>query len=1102
MDQEICDFSANSFSRYSSHCPISILVVGDRATRTGDRVVYTVFPDFQESTVYDASSNTRNQRKQRNVVCPIQNTDAENDESIGPWWRILCVMEHDSHINPDSYFKLRDNTKPINILMCVLKNRKYQSQITREVHSVIPTLIITMPYDELIKNSPLLSVQYLARKRYVNIPLTISLFAEDMKPIFIPPSLRGDCAFLEKDQFIKFMDNFHKMTHEYPKKTIKEIFKEGLNAYDVIILLRIYIFSKYKQLGDSDHIEFLNIRLQSYRKIYPLSGKEQGFKITDSDFASFANLMCKEELNNAKSYADFWRFIRFSRWHLFWRDYINRRIQEDYVNCISQITWMNFEVPEIILELLEKTVDGNFFEKYMQYIDKACDSKCSHCRSNANGILEKVKHITSKTTRQYNILPYFKYVIGAAATLDPLSILKAKLKRYNPYIVDWSPTDDPKDSPGNFNSLTYQERLKAKSRSHIEVISRERGFNLRYEDWFRKERNQLDVPEPLSDTFTFSDIIKKKDGIDGIYSNQRYVTPLITKQASTNQFYPVLTDKGDWSSTSEYHKKCQEVSHSIYNEILTKENIQIIKEKSIDISGKIQGIVTPMDVASLLYHTALQDLLLEHNAPPLIRSEMTGCIHQKFNPYLSVFSLLFDIDTVHFMKQIEIFQIARAMHHAVIKLCIILKALAEENKEFSVQKLNEILKSERNCSFITDSRVYVYYSLKTVSSDSSDFHDRNSLPKEQFEGLDYASKETLKHLFTELPTKSLRLVITLPPNVLFANIEAFTSYKQILMLFLKGSQICPLLYHLSKNGLLSNLFDFQIYHNQCRMPHSGKYNGKEILDAQVAFTFENQLDNAEFIKDILITGSLSKVNGLMHMDPFPTYKNVSNGMLILPCSFNTNNTDEDSVSALCKSTSFLGNGLLSSKIDKEQLICRLENIETMLLEKCKQVDIEHVTDLDSALNIVVKKALCNTLSNYCGNLDIQANNGTNYFPQSYKTDYIISKFLDNCYISKFNVNNLFFNGSNTSLNNNNCMFPSLILSNKLVLIVSQSKSGKNSDSFKECIFINHGQYKKKTCYVQLRVGTDLSIDLQYYCFKSSCRGDHTGFRKVLTFCVN
>lgn len=1035
------DNSKQGFPRNHADCPISALVSGDPNTLLEDRIAQLVYPNFLGETIYDRTTNKQKRRKPMITIkskIGKKKKDYEDEEYTGDsWWHIMSSIEHSG----GHWSALEEaDDEPVNIVFCMFRVKKIECEdITK---ALIPLMVVTMTRKEFYASN-----RFYTKQLKVNIQLSLEVVLGFTRNIFLPPSVRDKQIVPDEHPYLKSLQGLGYLLTECPKKTMWTAL-ECIPIWDAIIIFKCYAFAAYRQKGDSDHINFMVFRMANYRELYPHPENCPNCPIGligDNDMVSLK--FHQPKYNDEEFYKDFWRFIRYIRWCLVWHDWLASEKQRNLGDIIQNISWLNYKVFDVIVEILTEVEKKEY--KSMEFLDD-CHEECEHCRENAKLLSERQADKMKSIANQYDFLPFFRDTIGIRASVDAEIITRHKLCRYNPAVVSWSPTAD------------INGRKGAIMRGNAEVLKKKAVMDELHAKWKKESLNKVDQPEPT--LTTLSDLVQSLSPIETC-------VPIIGKWVNKHSLGVIKTERAHWISTQKYHDCVSKFSGKFKKLVLKQSRIKKHSDMAKSISDKTRGMVNPLHIMSLLYSQDA-DLCKKREGSAAISSsyeeEFAGSYHIKFDNRLAVFSLMFDVDlprtTIqNSLKLDEFYTICDTLFDSIVSLLAVLRMFTMGTR-FNVDayRKGEIYDD------VSKLRLYAYWSTATKLQDDPMSNTFLTKLPSDLSTLTQEEADAIRALDKRLSTKSMRIVITLPPNYMFANVKAFASYKQVLTLLLQGTPANGIAYRLT-NGGLAEMFDFQIYNNQCRMPHSPKMDGSEQFKHMFVIPSVVHATDPTAIYDMMIRGMFDKTMGLVHADPFPCDLDLSRGLVIQSCIL-----DQSFVSGGYPSNDNGDShgGQLRSRVTIDEISSYIARLENRIVEKCR-VRNKNVGDFEEALNLVVKEILIATVS--------RLDKGTAEIRGVYPSEKVVNQFLRGCYISKH---------------------PQQRGKHHLVLAVSQSKIASARShtvgKFPKCIFRDHNS--PGNVLVQLHVNRQLSFTLKYYCFKSACKGSNTSLQ--VKFCFN
>jgi hypothetical protein len=481
--------------------------------------------------------------------------------------------------------------------------------------------------------------------------------------------------------------------------------------------------------------------------------------------------------------------------------------------------------------------------------------------------------------------------------------------------------------------------------------------------------------------------------------------------------------------------------------------LQTVKRNSSMLSRKTNGVITAPEIGSFLYDIHLKEAFekLTKSQQCIIAGETGGvCLHAKVNKNLAVFCGLFDIDfdkttATNSIRVSELIHLGTEIHNALVLMLKILDCESSGSDECSYMEFH------KSNIFVESTRVYMYYSInkglqqrqRKSNVDDGQLHYNWPYDKtHEGEALSPLEKRILRGLNKRLPTKSVRVFVEFPPNVIFKDVSVFNEYMQRLKYLINPSIAYSLTSRLTTHG---ELFDLKINHGMCRLPLSPKFNNEECLNFMPLVLLPSQLDSHEFVSQYIVDAALDKTKGFIHLDPYPGI--LDGGMLIKGFSIFTDRHYSKSL-------------MFQMQLQNEETIaCVVKN------------KLKEVTDMDDdgRINQFILRRLCDELQRL------------NCVPLEKTNSIGLDDMLMLLRSSRLQDNKGKMRGY--SMDNVNYLRLDLVGGNR-----------KNMD---RCLLVNHRKNDNRICEAHLRINTMLKISLYYHCF--NCGGGKGKFDYIFSF---
>ena len=990
--------------------------------KIGIQIMETMFQDDKYPGIFNSSRRVNNNNVVTSEFCQIRDSDN--------FWSVVSIMIHDKHIDKQSKLK---------VYCCALRTSNYEDD-DGSIYNTWPLFILELTYQELIENMPFLYSSEARAKGYVNRQETVKLHTEYLSMLFIPESrVESHYARFAEDILLKAMKNLEIAFAQTPIKfmnTVCEYYQNKPIYYrDLIILMRIYAFttipSHQKDVYDS--LGLTIIKLQNFRKnVIPLDNENQQKKVTGfikfnnkMHYQQFVRNMTSEIMND--NYDEFWEFIRYQNWTRFMYAFLQKEKHKVYNQSIAELKWLGFDTYGVIIGMLKEghiSVDDSVG---LQYIPTYGDRKimeaniCTGLQTISSEILPAFHLRVTTVTNKYNILNNFRQEIGFAVTNNQCDILNSKLRRY---------------FPGLF--MAEQNHLKGIKRKDVKHLSKKQSFQIIERNWFENKRDLFDEPKPVIEVYSSIQFNNK-------YQSQKYgnilYKPFIMKQVNGHTFDEcIIRDSSFFIDTP------------LYADIKTKlikaaddNMLQATKGLCFGLSEKTNGTFCPEEVCSYVYQDYLEDLLADHQ--DVIDVETAGvCVHTKVDKSLSVFNALFDIDLdmtteKNCIRYYEIFRLGLNIYSSFCNMFKLLQLIAD-GTEFCNYVDFKTLEYKDSESI----KVYMYYSVNKLLEQKI-VHKSTKMKRiiwphnvdkdgKQFSGMETTIMDALNEM---IPTKSLRIFVEFPPNVMFIDASTFNQYIQYLEMFMDQKLILGLTTRLCRNG---KLFDLQVNQGMCRMPLSPKHNGEEKFLFLPLVTNPSQIGSTRFLQEDVILACLDKNKGFIHRDNYP--QNVNSPGMLIQC-------------------------LKNSYIDRHysnSLIYHIDDEERRQIELDikKKINIKYDDNIESIILEKLKTGLKNV----------------GFPPLDKKNKRSLNEILH------------FLQGVTLMESTRD----ELRVKNGLLLTLVDSKM---KHKFDNCLIVKHRKVTKNICQACVLVNHSLQVKLFYHCF--NCMLGSGSYELVFTFCL-
>lgn len=1070
-----------TFSNVAEHCPVSVLCTEDNNVSLINKMIDLFNKDFIGTSIYDLSNARLRHREEHIASRPT----VGGRTTLMGHWQVLCSMEHDSSLY-DQLDDLQDT--PVKVCLCMLAASRY----TRKGYStcIIPILVFTAPSRHWlreivqIKNKGKLSVEILVD--LIDKQATFDLHVSGKLSAFMPGDLRSQQQN-NMDLFLTCISGLPNTISPrgVPNSSMRGIFDEGCNLFDSALLIRQFYFAKHYETGDTDNITFMVLRLKHFLRQYvPVPLDLQRVCIEQSGEEYFSFCMGLHRLNNSTFYKDFKTFHLTLKWHINIRNMVDEYKQKELHTASERLAWLNFKVPDVMQTMLRAVVINPIIEQTVIYRDGRCGRDCVHCQSSVLNVFEKIRKLLTEHATKYDFLSYFKNTVGLSASSNPQRVAYSKLAMYDPRATNWY--NFSRYATFKLKNEPNKERSKALTRSEIlTVLTKKNILAAQYDAWLQNHRGINDVPKPSEDETMMSlicgDKARRIDSSD--------VLPVVTKQVGEGIFKTFLSTKEYWLSTKDHHLKATSFEKKI-RKILLKHGHQNKALSEADFVHELTGgNVSRMHYFNSYINQILNKCKLQDPKINEVNLHEMGssCVHINFDPHLSVFGVLLDLDmkgviTESRLRRYEFYQILEDITTAFSRLIFLSRAISDNMRTISQHDMDAYLEGENGCLFGEEDscsvRTFAYMSIVKPADFYAEKHDHIKATDLSDFGKDLTvppdvslSDDQLKQidcLNERLNTQSARLMIEFPPNVMFKNTYALLSYKQTLFMFIKSSPSCQILCRVSKTRSIDSVIDMDVLSRQCRMPWSSKYTGNEVLEyTPFLHNFNLACDESAVIQT-LVRGMFDKTVGLTHADRWAGHyslRQLGAGVVIGPCCEEYNDSFHEFGPSMKRRKHIRTNTTFTSLLRSVESEKNVSELESVLVTRCKQKD-PTILSLDDALQFVVKPAMLDAISSDFAD-------ASKSDERIYSSVVIKQRFLSNCYLQKEPV----------------------LCSNIIIGV----RPNKFSRYFSDCVFKKHSKSKKK-CSIYLSVNDNLAVELLFYCF-----GTHGGIsnastpHKVLSF---
>lgn len=735
----------------------------------------------------------------------------------------------------------------------------------------------------------------------------------------------------------------------------------------------------------------------------------------------------------------------------------------------------------------------------------------------------------NEVTESFNILSHFK-TMGIITDRTPGGILHAKSLRYDPLLVNLANEvyDKVEKNPS--------QRAKAKTRAATDskvsgfIDCMEEWEN----DYCGKVDEPKPIEDTYSALVRYDkgkQVTNKATGQE--YMSYK---PLIMKESAGASGGKVFTEcqmnRYVWTKTSVMQTLEERLLHENKQTgiMLSDKMLTSAKEQGYAFANHSCGLIRPEDVASLLYMEARDIVLHTTNLSSgglktcssddvwsVYARETGATFHLKFSKMLSLSNLMFDIDLdlsdgYNNIRYIETVRLASAFHRAVVTVLVLCRLLSRrEEVKVNYSQLLELIDTDPYADQVF---VYLYYS-NMYEGDSCEKFQETKRIVDAFNSIEGGTgmpglppkietrlreemalqnsykidldefwsdgktrltepvKNKIRSLNKKMLTKSLRVLVELPPNVFFENIEAFRCYLPLIEVLVNEDPcVANITSRLTKQN---KLLDEHIYRNQCRLPLSGKPNKGNNIDSPYAEVLRplpvvakmSQLKNVEIVKRLMIDPLHKKTAGLVHADCYPDNFDLQNGMVIKPFF-----SQSDSSPFATLNLETLPESSLLFDARYENLVRTHSKIAEKLVRKCKELSGEEsLVRLEDCLNSVVKNRLLSYVEANFHSLGANCDKGV--LLSRLRDAYIkLVSVVSGIYCSEFTP-------EEPAVMKN---LRGKLFSNKLTLMVVPSPKREYFDT---CLLFKH-RNRGANNYVNLFVSEHLELSLEIYCFKSDC----------------
>ena len=616
-------------------------------------------------------------------------------------------------------------------------------------------------------------------------------------------------------------------------------------------------------------------------------------------------------LSSVYTYKPLVWFVEFVRWWYLWHGRVDMHQRRALAGVVADLAWMNIHLCTVVRKTVEGFAEGCTLTA--PHVHPGCPEvmissraeTCRHCDVNSeqavSGWLDRVRPLLNNCKLGH----FMRVVLRAGFSSEPLQVAQAKLKRYDPAVVHWDLECDGPARP-TFTRSTAPA-----------VVDHTLLKGLAVKRWTAVHRNVADVPRPcftkLSDCATFlsqHDLESRMD-IQRYQNAARHLPTLCRPLVTSGGFAQVCSDRRLWRSSTLYREFTRAV-HKVY--------ISVEKSTAGGVSARVRYAksvarayagVEACDVLSYLYQTDMRRALarVDTQVPASVRrDELGGSLHAKVDPVLSLFSVMFDVDMTYRTPAdapslCDLYVISRALYTAVMKLVGALRIASDEGESDAGQhaglaaimqgsaqsELNAYLTSHRDVrgtrlfAYMSDSQPVPCTGRRSLVEPAC-AHRASRKPLSLSREVCAEEDRLIRDLMGLQRTRSLRVVVQLPPNVCFESAEAFLSYEETLFGFLRADErLRPLIGRLGKGAKLEQLVDMAVFRGQCRLPHSGKANGSETFDPLVVVPTLAHGSDAELMREACLRNHLDPTVGLMHKDTSPasySQEALGKGMVI------------------------------------------------------------------------------------------------------------------------------------------------------------------------------------------------------------------------------